>query len=692
MEIRLIIFFAASFFLTLESCFHFVVKIPAITVPGDDAIVGKIVVKASGGQFLCQRGVNHQDLPSLSDFSPYLKQAVIASEDSRFDWHLGTDPMGIASAIGTLGKRGGSTITQQVARTTSGIRTGGDKGIGEKLQEIFSAHIFELFYSKDEILKTYLNRVYLGHLETSNIGFEAASQSYFGKSAIFLNIQEAASLVSILPAPNDYKYYGDNISSKNEKGEDTSTAARVMKRRNLIIEKMANIGFIRDEEKIGAQGSPLTIFNNFVPPKHAQNSPALLPDFCNYIITEELPKHFSNKITATGGLIVETTLDLDTQQKAEKALNQSIDGNGENLGYSQGAILSLKLNSGEIVSMVGGRGGINRTLSYRQPGSTFKIFNYIAALEERIPLSRKFSCDSLKWGIIYKSCERSPGATEISLSDGLIASENVISLRLAQSKTIGLKKIVKKAADLGIKFQNRVIPEDRKKLADKIAEINKEYQKNKLELESKFKGVKLKQEQKNLDRKYNLSIDREEKALAIPYTDFDEKILSPGLVLGETEVRLFDLTPVYAMIGNRGIHNKPHGIRKIRDARDCANPSNTDTCEVLYDSNSQTQNPNSSKQKISSNIASQLDATLRDAVKRGTGKLADFEGSQAAGKTGTTNGGVDMWFIGYNRNQCLATGIWLGNDDPKPTKGDSRLSAELWRKYMEDLPRQNNCQ
>jgi membrane peptidoglycan carboxypeptidase len=389
-------------------------------------------------------------------------------------------------------------------------------------------------------------------------------------------------------------------------------------------------------------------------------------------------------------LIVETTLDIDIQQKAEKALNQSIDRNGEDRRYSQGAILSLKLNSGEIVSMVGGRGGINRTLAYRQPGSTFKIFNYITALEERIPLSRKFSCDSLTGGITYKSCERSQGAAEISLSDGLIFSENVISLRLAEK--IGLKKVVQTANNLGIKFQDRVAPENQKKLEDKIEEISKEYEKNKMELNSNYKGRKLENEKNKLTEKYNNNIAKERKILAIPYTEFDEKILSPGLVLGETEVRLFDLTPVYAMIGNHGIRNKPHGIRKIRDARKCTSYQNTDTCEVLYDSNSQSQNPNSSKQKISANIALQLDSTLRDAVRRGTGKLAYFEGSQAAGKTGTTNGGVDMWFIGYNRNQCLATGIWLGNDDATKTKGDSSLSAELWRKYMQNLPRQNNCE
>jgi membrane peptidoglycan carboxypeptidase len=691
MPIRLIVFFAASLLLTGESCFHWLVPIPALSASGDDSMTGKIVVLADGlEQPLCQRGINHRDLP-LSDFSPYLKQALIASEDSRFDWHLGLDPIGLVSAIATLGKRGGSTISQQVARTASGVRTGGDKSIPAKLKEMVYAVQLELFYNKDEILRTYLNRVYLGHSVTSNIGFGAASQSYFGKPVIFLDPAEAASLVSILPAPNNYKYFGDNIIVKNKEGKEISKSENVKNRRDSIIGKMANFGFIDTNTKSKAQQSGINVFKDKPELKDIPNSKAVSTDFCNYIINDELPARLGKKISVSQSLIVETTIDIQAQQQAETALNRSIDLNGEKIGYSQGAILSLKLNSGEIVSMVGGKGGINRTTqSYLQPGSTFKIFNYIAALEKGISLDRKFSCDALKWGITYKPCERSPSAAEISLRDGLILSENVISLRLAQK--VGLKKVIETADNLGVNFKDKILPDDRVKLDEKIKEINKVYEEKQRKIvESKIEGDQLEAEIAKLALQRKNEIDKAETSLGTPYTKLEAKNISPGLVLGEKEVRLFDLTPVYATIGNRGIRNKPHGIRRIRNARNCANPLNIDTCEILYDSNSKIQNPNSSKEKISPTIAAQLDDTLHQAVNRGTGKLAYFEGSQAAGKTGTTNEGKDMWFIGYSRNKCLATGIWLGNDKPKPTKGDSSLSAELWKNYMQKLPSKDNC-
>ncbi len=691
MPIRLIVFFAASLLLTGESCFHWFVPIPALSASGDDSITGKIDVRADGlEQPLCRRGINHRDLP-LSDFSPYLKQALIASEDSRFDWHLGLDPIGMGSAIVTFGKRGGSTISQQVARTTSGIRTGGDKNIVTKLKEIVYAVQLELFYNKDEILRTYLNRVDLGHLVTKNIGFQAASQAYFGKPAIFLNPQEAASLVSILPGPNKYKYPGDNNIIKNKQGEDVSVSEIVKNRRDTILGEMAHLGFIDANLKSKSQESVLNVFSNNATQESVQNSKAISTDFCNYIVYDELPQHLGKKISVNQSLIVETSIDIKAQQKAEAALDRSIDLNGEKVGYSQGAILSLKLNSGEIVSMVGGKGGINRTTqSYLQPGSTFKIFNYIAALEQRISLDRNFSCNRFNWGITYKSCERSPGKTEISLRDGLILSENVISLRLAEK--VGLEKVVETAANLGIKFKPKILPDDRIKLDEKIKEIDREYEKKQQSIRGSNIGRdRLQEETAKLESQRKNKIEKEEQLLGTPYTKLEPKNISPGLVLGEKEVRLFDITPVYAMIGNRGVSNKPHGIRRIRNARNCVNPLYIDTCEILYDSNSRTQDPNSSKQKISPTIAAQLDDTLHQAVNKGTGKLAYFEGSQAAGKTGTTNEGKDMWFIGYSRNKCLATGIWLGNDKPKPTKGDSSLSAELWKNYMQKLPSQDNC-
>jgi penicillin-binding protein 1A len=309
--------------------------------------------------------------------------------------------------------------------------------------------------------------------------------------------------------------------------------------------------------------------------------------------------------------------------------------------------------------------------SYFQPGSTFKIFTYIAGLEKGTTLNKRFSCNSLvlaKQEYLseqkYDGCKHYNSGTEVSLNDGLVYSENVISMRWAQQ--IGLQPIVQTACRLGMKFEDRAELKDEKR----VSELNNDY---------------VKESQPEAKKKIQDEIDK----LSKPYCKFEETSLRPGLVLGETEVRLLDLTPVYATIGNNGIWNPPHGIRKVRDRGKCQSPKNLDTCQVVYDSASDY--PRLSEQRISKSIANQLDNTLYNVVKNGTGKLASFEG-QEAGKTGTTNDNSDMWFVGYSENKCMATGVWLGNDTKKSTKGDSSLSAQLWKNYMQELPNKDQCQ
>ncbi|MDJ0647152.1 MAG: transglycosylase domain-containing protein, partial [Xenococcaceae cyanobacterium MO_188.B19] len=147
----------------------------------------------------------HRELKNLKDFSPYLPKALVASEDTRYYWHLGVDPYGIARAIvinfrASGLEQGASTLTQQLARSLF-PEVGRQNTAGRKLREMLVALKLEAFYSKDEILKAYLNRVYLG---INTYGFEDAAQFYFEKSAADLDLSEAAALVAILPAPNAY--------------------------------------------------------------------------------------------------------------------------------------------------------------------------------------------------------------------------------------------------------------------------------------------------------------------------------------------------------------------------------------------------------------------------------------------------------------------------------------------------------
>ncbi|MDP5015873.1 MAG: transglycosylase domain-containing protein, partial [Dolichospermum sp.] len=145
------------------------------------------------------RNIAHIDLKKLSDFGPYLAAAVVASEDSRYYWHFGVDPLGVLRAVlinsrsGDV-QQGASTVTQQVARSLFREYVGSQDSLGRKVKEAVVSLKLETFYSKDDILLTYLNRVFLG-ADTS--GFEDATKYYFNKSAKELTLAEAATLVGI---------------------------------------------------------------------------------------------------------------------------------------------------------------------------------------------------------------------------------------------------------------------------------------------------------------------------------------------------------------------------------------------------------------------------------------------------------------------------------------------------------------
>ena len=155
----------------------------------------------------------------------------------------------------------------------------------------------------------------------------------------------------------------------------------------------------------------------------------------------------------------------------------------------------------------------------------------------------------------------------------------------------------------------------------------------------------------------------------------------PGLVLGESEVTVLEMTGAYATFANQGIWNRPHAIRRILDGGDCQNYDNPETCREIYAFD---QDQNAHHQAISPGVASTMTGMLRGAVTGGTGKGANI-GMGAAGKTGTTNKGVDLWFIGLIPQRNLVTGVWLGNDNNSPTAGSSAQAASVWGTYMKSV-------
>ncbi|MEM1367209.1 MAG: transglycosylase domain-containing protein [Cyanobacteria bacterium P01_H01_bin.15] len=565
-------------------------KVPVRPLP--TGISGPVVVYAGDDKTPLnpQSDRPHRELKRLSDFSPYLPNAVIASEDSRFYWHPGVDPIGVLRAVtinlGDSGERqGASTLTQQLARSLF-TEVGRENTLARKLREAIVALKLELLYSKNDILLTYINRVYLGG---GNHGFEDAAQFYFDKSAADLDLSEAATLVAMLPAPNSFNPVQDY---------ETSVGLR-----NRILERMALMGFISGEEANRARRSRIE-----VSPKAKRVLSQIQAPYFFTAVFGELSQLLGDDLAAEGNFIIETALDLSRQQAAEKLLKNWVATAGSQYQFDQGAIVSLNPQTGEVLALVGGvdfaQSQYNRaTQARRQPGSTFKAFVFAAALVQGLSPQRSISCEGLSWGgVNYKACERSEGS--VDMYQGFARSENAVALRLA--KEAGLKKVSAIAKELGVQSE--------------LAEV-------------------------------------------------------PGLAIGQSEVSVLEMTGAYGALFNQGVWESPHLIKRVRDGGDCTEANTIQSCRVIYEHRL------GGEQVLSEAISRTMLQLLQGVVRGGTGTSAAL-GLDEGGKTGTTDNGVDLWFIGGSPSRQLVTGIWLGNDDSSPTNGSSTQAAALWQQVM----------
>lgn len=571
-------------------------KIPVDPEVLQTAVRGPLVVLAGDGQTQLRRtpSDNYQALSQLSHFGDILPQVVVAAEDHRFYSHMGVDLIGILRAVfvnlrsGAL-RQGGSSITQQLARTILRDYTGTDNSLGRKLREAVAALKLETRYSKDEILRIYLNNVYLGN---GIYGFESASRFYFGVSAAELDLSQAATLASILPAPNVFNPV-----------DDFDLALRG---RDRVLERLLELRVFEADQIRRARRSRLMLN-----PDLSQLSGTLAPYFYNAVLAE-LTALLGQELATEGNFVVETSLDLRMQSAGESAIRQAVEQSGSQFGFGQGALVTVDGNTGQILALVGGtdyrRSSFDRvTQAQRQPGSTFKIFTYAAALEQGIPLSQVYDCSPLTWGgQTFRGCRASGSGMDIAR--GLVLSENVIALRLAQQ--VGLDQVMATAQRMGIRSPLQ------------------------------------------------------------PY---------PSGVLGAMEVSLLELTGAYGVLANQGIHRRPHTIRRVLDSSDCATPGNWSTCRPIYPGRGE--DPARPQVVLSPSVVGSLTQVLQQAVQLGTGRGA-YLGVGEAGKTGTTDGNKDLWFVGYLPNPAWVTGVWLGNDDATATQGGSGIAAQVWGDYL----------
>jgi penicillin-binding protein 1A len=384
-----------------------------------------IMLLAADGSVLAEQGSFYGDEVQVSELPDYVPNAVIAIEDRRFYSHFGVDPLGLVRAlISNLRAghvvQGGSTITQQLAKN---LFLTPNRTVERKLQEVVLALWLEARFSKEEILQLYLNRVYYGAGAT---GIEKAAQIYYKKSARYLAIIEAATLAGLLKAPSNY----------NPLNHPDAAAERA----GLVINSMVETGAITEREALAALASPVAVpASDYIPAKQ-------------YIVDwaiEQLPdlvKNYSESI------VIETTIDPALQRLAERSLRKRLNEEGSKLGVSQGALVIIDA-SGAIRAMVGGksyrRSQFNRvTKAKRQPGSAFKPFVYLAAVEHGYE-SRSVEVDEpVRIGGWEPENYQQKYLGAVTLKKALALSLNAVAVKLATY--VGPQSVVTVAHRLGI--------------------------------------------------------------------------------------------------------------------------------------------------------------------------------------------------------------------------------------------------
>ena len=540
---------------------------------------GTLTFLSTKGKVIQKIGPVTRDKIAIEDVPPHVKGAFLASEDRRFYEHKGIDIWGISRALLTnLNQRsikeGGSTITQQLART---VFLSQDKTITRKLKEAALAFKIERQLNKKEILEQYLNNVYLG---SSAYGIADAAWVYFSKRPNQLNLEEAALIAGLAPAPSLYS--------------PLVNPHLAIKRRSIVLRRMRREAFISQTELIQSLTSPLKL-NPAIPKYFNSNAP-----FFTDWVYQQLPLLISPEQLEAGGLTIRTSINLEWQSIAQELIKKY---SQEDL---QGAMVAIEPKTGLVRVLVGGKdfeiNQFNRaTQAYRSPGSTFKVFTYAAALKQGFNPEDIFIDAPKCWN---NYCPKNFGNKylgKVSMSDSFKYSLNTVAVELLDQ--VGFEEVISIANNLGV-------------------------------------GKK-----KTLGKFYPLAI-------------------------GAYEETILNMTAAYAAITNRGIYIQPTPFEQI------LGPDGL----VLWKKNSH--HPKG-QEALERKIADTLNIMLQEAVSNGTGKAAYLETRQVAGKTGTSEGARDIWFIGSIPQ--LTTGVWFGNDNNKETENSSGTAAWVWKQFISSI-------
>jgi penicillin-binding protein 1A len=395
----------------------------------------------ANGEIIGRRGIRQDDAIPLEEIPPHLIKAVLATEDARFFDHFGIDIIGTLRAVVRNAKndgvvQGGSSITQQVAKN---IFLSPERTLRRKVNEAFFALWIEAHLTKEEILKLYLDRSYLGG---GAYGVEAAAQFYFGKSVRDVSVSESAILAGLFKAPTNYAPHQDLEAARG--------------RANVVLYRMLDAGFISQGDLLQARRNPAAI----VAAKNITASDWFL-DYAYQDTIDVLEKY---GLTKDFVIEVKTSVDVKLQNASQEIMNDVIDTLGPDGRFTQGASVTMAPD-GAVKAIVGGRdyevSQFNRaTDAERQSGSSFKPYVYLAALldghtpNERV-VDGPVSVGGWSPGN-YK--DEFHGATTLTIA--LAKSYNSIPVKLMQAMggRAGRDKIIKVAHDVGVQGELETWP------------------------------------------------------------------------------------------------------------------------------------------------------------------------------------------------------------------------------------------
>lgn len=361
-----------------------------------------------------------------------LQNAFIAAEDNRFYEHIGIDPIGIFRAIfANLTNRGiaqgGSTITQQLAKNAFLSQ---EQTLKRKIQEAMLALEIEHKYSKKEILEMYMNQIYFGQ---GAYGIQTAAKTYFNKDVNELTLTQCAMLAGLPKSPNYYSPFNNLNEAK--------------KRKNVVLDQMVKYGYVSAAEAEDAKNQDLGLSKS-----HQSKEADEYASFIDYV-SQQVAKKYGDDALYKEGLKIYTTMDVDKQHAAVRAMrnlpNNYTDENG--LTQPQAAIVSIDPKTGHILAMVGGRGqdSFNRaSMAVRQPGSAFKPFVYLTALQHDMTPDTTMNDQPVTYGNWSPKNAGGSYSGTMTLSDALAHSVNTIAVQLADQ--VGTKNIIANAKKMGI--------------------------------------------------------------------------------------------------------------------------------------------------------------------------------------------------------------------------------------------------